>query len=122
MANCFSGLSPNECMETGPNTLTDITNVLLKWRSFQETLLYDLKKAYNSLKVGPMETHIRRFKWRESPQNPWRNFTYARVTFGDEVAALALELAKRVVACAGAPCSIASACPACRAAADQEPA
>ena len=102
LKNCHNGKSLNECMDRGPNTLTDITQVLIKWRGFEETLLYDLSKAYQSLRVGDLERNLRRFKWRDSPDEAWANYAYDRVTFGDEVASLALESAKKVVARKGA--------------------
>ena len=76
LRNCFSGLSLNQCMEAGPNALTDLTQVLLKWCSFKEVLLYNLSKAYQSLITGEQEMHMRKFYWRESNNIPWKVFAF----------------------------------------------
>ena len=101
LKNSHTGLSFNDCMESGPNALTSLLDVLLKWRSVEVALMYDLSKAYQTLVTGPMERNLRRFVWRESPDQPWEIYSYDRVTFGDLIAALLLELAKDMVAQAG---------------------
>ena len=102
LKNCHTGLSFNDCMEPGPNALTLLLDVLLKWRTVEVALMYDLSKAYQSLVTGPMERNLRRFVWRPDSSKPWQIYAYDRVTFGDLIAALALELAKVMVAQSGA--------------------
>ena len=98
MRNARSRLSLNECMWPGPNTLCDLYDCLIFWRSVEVALMSDLKKAYQSIHTGPMELHLRRFLFRESPSLPWYDYAFTRATFGDISAGLVLEVAKRAVA------------------------
>ena len=59
-------------------------------------LVLDLSKAYQSLHTGELERHVRRIIWRwGETDKEWDVLAYDRVTFGDLLAALALELAKK---------------------------
>ena len=49
--NQHSGLSLNDCMEDGPNTLNGLLQVLVGWRNLEAGLLYDLSKAYQRMKT-----------------------------------------------------------------------
>ena len=49
--------SLNDILIKGPNTLADIYNNLVKFRSYQ--VRYDLTKVYNSLLTGMIERHTR---------------------------------------------------------------
>ena len=62
-------------------------------------LVYDLTKAYQSIKTGEVERHTRRITWRFGDSSAdWQIFGYNVVTFGDQVAGLALELVKGMAA------------------------
>ena len=62
----------------------------------------DLTKAYQSLKTGPIEKNVRRILWRwGNTEAGWEVLAYNSVTFGDQGAALALELAKKIAAAEG---------------------
>ena len=46
-ANTFhSNLSPNDCMDQPPNSLTPLLEVLLQWRSSPHCALVDISRAY----------------------------------------------------------------------------
>ena len=62
----------------------------------------DISKAYQSLHTGKKEADLRLFLWRKNPGNPWETYSYDRVNFGDLIAALCLELAKKWTAELGA--------------------
>ena len=98
MKNNNTGLSLNDVVEAGPNALNSLLDVLILWRSVEVGLLFDLTKAYQQLVTGPVERHLRRFLYRKSPDEAWETYAYDRVTFGDVIAALCLELAKALVA------------------------
>ena len=95
MKNRHTGLSLNDVVEPGPNSLTPLLDVLIQFRGLEVGLLFDLCKAYQQLVTGDMERHLRLFVYRSSPEEPWEVYCYDRVTFGDVIAALCLELAKR---------------------------
>ena len=60
--------------------------------------MYDLSKAYNTMRTGIVERHLRRFVWRFSEQKEWQDFAIDRVHFGDVPAACQLEVSKMKVA------------------------
>ena len=54
----------NDVTVKGPNTLADLFNNLFKFRSYQVALVFDIIKAYNSIKTGMVEIHLQRFWFR----------------------------------------------------------
>ena len=51
----------NDLCVKGPNTLADIFENLLKFCSYQVALIFDITKAYNSIRTGLVEKNLRRF-------------------------------------------------------------
>ena len=100
--NSKSGLSLNDCIRVGPNALNGLVDVLLRWRGLEFALTYDLKKAYQSMQTGELENHLRRFVWRKDRTHPWQVYMFLCVNFGDQIAALILELGCRILAKHGA--------------------
>ena len=96
-----SGNSLNSCLATGPNSLNPMMDVMLRFRCWPVALQSDLAKAYNTLRSGPVELHLRRYVWRFSPSEPWQDFALDRVHFGDAPAGTQLEVGKDIVADAG---------------------
>ena len=96
--NMHSKKSFNDLVLPVPNALNDITDVQMRWRMFPVSMIYDLSKAYHSLKTGYKEMHLRRFLYRFDNKKDWEVYAYQVVAFGDLPAALALELAKELVA------------------------
>ena len=74
---------------------------MLRFRSYPIAIHFDLSKAYNTLRTGLAERHLRRFVWRFSPNEEWEDFALDRVHFGDQCAATQLEVGKDLVADAG---------------------
>ena len=95
------GNSLNSCLASGPNSLNPMMDVMLRFRSYPVAVHFDLSKAYNTLRTGMVERHVRRFVWRFSPQDDWVDFALDRVHFGDVSAATQLEVGKDLVAAAG---------------------
>merc|ERR1711888_83052 len=73
-------------------------NVMLRYRCHPVGLQFDLSKAYNTLRTGPVERHLRRFVWRFNPSDGWQDFALDRVHFGDQCAATELEVGKDITA------------------------
>ena len=61
------GHSLNSCLATGPNSLNPMMDVMLRFRCWDVAVQFDLAKAYNTLRTGPAERHMRRFLWRFDP-------------------------------------------------------
>ena len=92
------GQSLNSCIASGPNSLNPMLDVMIRFRSYEVAIQFDLSKAYNTLRTGPVEKHLRRFLWRFDPTQSWQEFALDRVHFGDACAATQLEVAKNMVA------------------------
>ena len=98
LKNAHTGLSVNDCMYAGPNQLKDLQEVLLKFRGFEVGLMMDLSKAYQALRTGRKEADLRLFLWHSNPSKKWKTYSCVCVNFGDQIAALCLELAKKITA------------------------
>ena len=59
MKNNLTGKSFNDLLKPVPNALSDGLVVLLEWREHPTTIIYDLSKAYQSVKMGSLERHLR---------------------------------------------------------------
>ena len=77
----------------GPNTLNDIYENLIKFRSYEVALMYDLTKAYNSMETDQVERHVHRFWMRLNVEDPWEIWGFDCVQFGDRPAAALLSVA-----------------------------
>ena len=66
---------------------------------YEVALVYDMRKAYQSIGTGETEKHVRRVVWRWCDVSaPWEVLAYNVVTFGDQIAGLVLELVKNLAA------------------------
>ena len=92
------GTSLNLCLAAGPNSLNSMLGVILRFRCREIGLQYDLSKAYNSMRTGLKERHLRRFVWKSSDESDWEDYAFDVVHFGDRCAASQLEVAKDLIA------------------------
>ena len=88
----------NDLTVKGPNTLADIFENLFKFRSYQVTLIFDISKAYNSIRTGLVEKHLRRLWFHFNPQEEWKLFGFNCVQFGDQPAAALMTIAVEMAA------------------------
>ena len=79
----FGSPSLNSILMKGPNALNSMLDIMIRWRSWDVVIQYDLSKAYNTMHTGLTERHLRRFLWRFDPGGPWLEFSFDRVHFGD---------------------------------------
>ena len=93
--------SLNDCLPKGPNSLNSMHDITVRFRCYVTGLVFDLTKAYNSLRTGLKEKHLRRLIWRFSADEPWQDFGFVVVAFGDRPAGEFLELGKGLTADAG---------------------
>ena len=47
--NNNSGCSYNDILPKGPNSLVSLLEAIIRWRSYQHTVVWDLTKAYNTI-------------------------------------------------------------------------
>ena len=93
------GISLNNILMKGPNTLSNQWEILNRWRMYETAMCSDVSKAYWSLRTGEVEKHIRRIVWRYGDSTlPWKIFGFCVVSFGDRPAAAILEVAIKKIA------------------------
>ena len=61
-------LSLNDCLHTGPSFVTDLTQLLLRFRLHKYACVSDIEKAFLMLKLNEEDTEYTRFLW---PKNPF---------------------------------------------------
>ena len=102
LSNNHSGLSYNSLLPKGPNSLVPLLSALIRWRSYEHCVVWDLTKAYNTVVTYEEEMHMRRLVWRWGRQDEeWTTFGITRMHFGDKVAMCGLDVALKRVAAAG---------------------
>ncbi|UYV72013.1 hypothetical protein LAZ67_9001550 [Cordylochernes scorpioides] len=81
-ASCRSvgGMSLNDCLETGPNLLEHIPNVLIRFRENKIGISADIRKAFQMIEVNPEDRKYLKFIWRNIGGSV--TFQHTRVVFG----------------------------------------
>ena len=98
LINNVCGKSLNQILMKGPNCLNSLIKVLIKFRSYETALIYDLSKAYYHLHTGPVEKYTRLVVWRDCDSSTeWKTYGFDCTAFGDIPAAVQLEVGKRLV-------------------------
>ena len=102
LANNSTGVSYNDLLPKGPNSLVPLFEALLRWRSYQQCVVWDITKAYNTIVTFEEERHARRLVWRWGDKSaPWSTFGIDRMHFGDKCAMCGLQNGIKLVAEAG---------------------
>ena len=97
-----SGLSLNGLLPKGPNSLVSLLKTSMRFRAGEHVAVWDLTKAYTTVRTGPEELHLRRLVWRDgNPSEAWTTYGIQTMYFGDRPAAAGLENARCLVADAG---------------------
>ena len=65
----YKGLSLNDILMKGPNSLSDLFSVHLNFRTYLVAAVGDVKKMYHSVSTTVVERHLRRVKWRSMDLN-----------------------------------------------------
>ena len=94
LKNCYTGPRLTDLYAKGPNTINDLYTVLVRWRSFYRAGIFDLKKAYHSIRTTLKEFFMRLVVWKDPETGEWRTWGHKRVGMGDISAAAFLELGK----------------------------
>ena len=109
--NNSSGVSYNDLLPKGPNSLVPLFEALIRWRSYEQCVVWDITKAYNTVVTFEEEMHARRLVWRGGNSSaPWKTYGINRMHFGDRPAMCGLEHAKVLVADAGKDIDEEAAC------------
>ena len=97
LANSNTGVSLNDCIPKGPNSIKSLLGCMITFRSYPHIVVFDLSKCYQQMFTGEKEKHLRRIVWRFTSSESWRTYGFMRVTYGDRIAACALEVAKKLI-------------------------
>ncbi|CAG9787636.1 unnamed protein product [Diatraea saccharalis] len=75
--------SLNQCLETGPNLIELIPNILLRFREKEIGVISDIRKAFLQISISPKDRDLLRFMWWDS-NNPdkLQIYRHCRVVFG----------------------------------------
>lgn len=76
-----NGLSLNDCLETGPNLIPQLVEILIRFRRWPVAVVADVKKAFLQISVRPADRDVHRFLWES--KGVVRIMRINRVPFGD---------------------------------------
>ncbi|XP_005097005.1 uncharacterized protein LOC101851945 [Aplysia californica] len=76
-----NGISLNDCIETGPNLIPELIQVLLRFRRWKFGLTADIQKAFLQIKLNKEDQNVHRFLW--DVNNQIRVMRFDRVIFGN---------------------------------------
>ena len=79
--------SLNDILMKGPNVLTNLLEILIRWRLHPVGFVADIAKMYHNVKTGKLEANLRRLLWRNYEQDRSPDvYCFEVVTFGDRPA------------------------------------
>lgn len=81
-ASAGDPVSLNDCVLTGPNLISDLAGILLRFRLNAVAVSADIEKAFLQISLHPEERDVTRFLWRETPGAEPSVFRMTRVVFG----------------------------------------
>ena len=96
--NMSQGVSLNDLLVKGPNSLLPIIQVQIDFRTLRHVVIWDYLKAYNTVHTYKEELNVRRLVHRDNDDEEWQTYGIDRMHFGDKPAAAGLEVAKELVA------------------------
>ena len=77
-----SGLSLNNALMVGPTIQPTLSTILIQFRAYPVALNADISKMYREVKLTTEDKDLHRFLWRDSVQDPVKDYRMTRVTFG----------------------------------------
>ena len=93
LKNNYQGPSLNDVLCKGPNGLSNLFDVMMRWRSYPVAMVFDLSKAYHQIMCHDLEKMTRLVVWRDGDTSkPFKVYGNTRVGMGDRPAVNALEL------------------------------
>ncbi|TGZ49471.1 hypothetical protein DBV15_11972 [Temnothorax longispinosus] len=75
-----TGATLNKHLQTGPNLLPALVEILLRWRCHRFVFAADIEKMYRQIEVHPEDRDLQRIIWRESPSDILLEFLL--ITYG----------------------------------------
>lgn len=76
-----NGTSLNDIMFIGPKLQQEITDILLRWRSYKIAFTADIEKMYRQIKIAEEDQDFHRILWRFDTKEPIREYKLKTVTY-----------------------------------------
>ncbi|XP_062537863.1 uncharacterized protein LOC134206188 [Armigeres subalbatus] len=77
-----NGISLNSMLPKGPDQLSSLPGVLLRFRQFKVAVSADIREMYHQLLIRAPDRHSQRFLFRSNPSEPLRIYLMDVSTFG----------------------------------------
>ena len=81
-ARTSSGFSLNDTLLVGPTLYPNITDILMRFRTFPVAISGDISKMYRAIDLSPSDRDSHRFVWRADTTSQPLDYRMTRVTFG----------------------------------------
>ena len=81
-ARVFEGKSLNDYLETGPNLMNDLSDILLKLRRHKWVVCCDMQNMFLNIKVSPKDRKFLRLFYRSDPTQELEVFEFTVHVFG----------------------------------------
>nr|CAI5841831.1 unnamed protein product [Callosobruchus analis] len=77
-----SGLSLNDVQYIGPTLQNDLTDILLRFRTYKYVIAADVSKMYRQILIDASQRKYQKIFWRENPESDLKCFQLNTVTYG----------------------------------------
>lgn len=95
----FNGFSLNDHWVKGPDLMSNMLGIILRFREGRIAMAGDIKKMYHSIHISTLDQHTHRFLWRDMEVDREPDvYIMKRVSFGDKPAGAIATLALRKTA------------------------
>ena len=95
----FMGHQLNAFWAKDPNVVSNLFNVLIRFRRDLVGIAGDISKMYHSVKLEQKEQHVHRFLWRDMEvDKPPEHYALTTVTFGDRPSSVLATVAMQFTA------------------------
>ncbi|CAK9799142.1 hypothetical protein ANTPLA_LOCUS1909 [Anthophora plagiata] len=81
-AKSSTGISLNDAQKVGPTVQSELTAILLRFRTHRYVLSADVEKMYRQILIEPSQRRFQRILWRPSPNLAIEAFELNTVTYG----------------------------------------
>jgi hypothetical protein len=79
----YDGESLNKQLHKGPNLLTDLLDIMLRFREYPIALAADINEMYNQIRIPEDDQACLQFLWRNDTASPVKTYRFCRMLFGD---------------------------------------
>ena len=80
-AKGYNQVSLNDCMEVGPCLLSNLTEILVRFRRWPIAVTADIEKAFHQISILEEDRDVHRFLWQ--PDDDVMTMRFTRVPFGN---------------------------------------